>query len=333
MSILNRLPVLRWRTALVGAERSLRQAKRELAGLRRRYEDQEARLTAEKQKRVRLEGKLTRRRERRAVAASRAAAADANSATVVSYPKSGRTWFSFLYYYYCLELLCERHLEHEFPIKPELDTTFHQLLGEHPELPKVAFSHCGMAGKKSYQAVSTDPDQFLTKPTIFIARDPRDVVVSHYYHLKYRNGLPARDVDLEEFIRGELGIRRVVAFMNRWAPPIQHRHVNLRVLYYEDLRERTTELAGKMLSFIGFAPINDAALGPAVLASSFDRLKARERERRRRLGLETQDDSQRMRRGVAGGYRALPPDDVAYLNRIVSMLDPVFERYQLASSD
>ena len=64
MSILNRFPVLRWRAALVGAERSFRQAKRELADLRRRYEDQEARLTAEKQKRVRLEGKLTRRRER-----------------------------------------------------------------------------------------------------------------------------------------------------------------------------------------------------------------------------------------------------------------------------
>lgn len=173
MSILNRFPVLRWRAALVGVERSLRQAKRELADLRRRYEDQEARLTAEKQKRVRLESKLTRRRERRAVAASRAAAADASSATVVSYPKSGRTWFAFLYYYYCLELLCERHLEHEFPIKPELDTTFHQLLGEHPELPRVAFSHCGMAGKKSYHAVSTDPDQFLTKPTVFILHRAR----------------------------------------------------------------------------------------------------------------------------------------------------------------
>ena len=329
MSILNRFPVLRWRAALVGVERSLRQAKRELADLRRRYEDQEARLTAEKQKRVRLESKLTRRRERRAVAASRAAAADASSATVVSYPKSGRTWFAFLYYYYCLELLCERHLEHEFPIKPELDTTFHQLLGEHPELPRAAFSHCGLAGKKSYHAVSTDPDQFLTKPTVFIARDPRGVVVSHYYHLRNCNGFPAQDVDLEEFIRGEFGIRRVVAFMNRWAPPISYRHMNLRVPYYEDLRERTTELAGKMLSFLGFAPINDAAL----LASSFDRLKARERDRRRRLGLATHDDSQRMRRGVAGGYRALPPDDVAYLNRIVSTLDPVFERCQLANSD
>ncbi len=65
-------------------------------------------------------------------------------ATVVSYPKSGRTWLSFLLCHYTLTHFRATDLDYGFTYKPELRTQYQELLlrkGKRRRYPIVAFAH------------------------------------------------------------------------------------------------------------------------------------------------------------------------------------------------
>ncbi len=63
--------------------------------------------------------------------------------------------------------------------------------------------------------LSINKKKYKNKRIIFLTRDPRDILVSSWHHLKYRENIYREG--LTEFIREELvGIDKVIAFMNLW---------------------------------------------------------------------------------------------------------------------
>ena len=123
---LMRLPIVGTRKALEDAQRKLQQQRSEIAGLREDLRRARARADLEKKKRLALERRTSLRQTRRATRAKAPAAeaalfggneAQYAFANVISYPKSGRTWFSTLYFHYARFHFAETDLtvEHILP--------------------------------------------------------------------------------------------------------------------------------------------------------------------------------------------------------------------------
>jgi hypothetical protein len=217
---------------------------------------------------------------------------------LISYPKSGRTWFRFILSHYfdtAAGLNVGTNLHNMFSILPNFD------LGEargipafgfaknHPEVPFIPVSHLGY--KRS---------RFLNRPVILIVRDPRDVIVSGYFHAtRHKHRFQG---SMSDFIADpHQGLPSLVNFLNTWAGALGGR--KSIILSYEDLSSDTETETAKVLSFMD-CDVNFDALKQAVKAGQFNAM----REQEKLEGLpdhdydRNDDESLRMRRGKAGGF-------------------------------
>lgn len=266
-----------------------------------------------------------------------ATAADAyHFATVVSYPKSGRTWFSTLYVHYARAVLGASELAQQSLHMPDRNLAFQHLLADkakHGAFPVCVFTHLGFSGRKPFESNGEPwPDKahsVLKRPTVLIVRDPRDVVVSHYHHLRAVGGVLDPGLGLSDFIRGQWGIERIVRFMNLWGPGLRAQSKNIHLCTYESLKRDTAATFSEAMTFL-HAPLDPAAVQKAVAESSFDRLKDQERSSRSYQGASLEPDAFRFRKGDIGGHaRELSPAEGEYLNQVVAdRLDPAFDCYR-----
>lgn len=271
--------------------------------------------------------------------ADKAADQETYDATVVSFPKSGRTWLSYLYYNYVLQFLPPEEREQPgetFTYRPEERPEFQRAIAIAKLLqrfPRLRFTHGSPGrGKVAYQQLKVSGTEFSDGPIILLVRDPRDVVISYYYHVSNPDkgyDLPA-GYGISDFIRSDLfGIRYIIEHMNQWAAERAKASGPFTILFYEDLAAQVEQQFRDFLFFAGADPVSSRMISVAVEESRFDTLKARELQHRERSGASTDHNMMRMRRGRIGGYRdELPDDDIRYLDgQIASHLDPAFARY------
>jgi hypothetical protein len=336
------------RQALADAMRKLEAQRQAIDALRGRLDAHEQRLAREKRKRHQLEQRLARR-EKGAGAAGAAdprpltphrqafqAATPADGyrlATVVSYPKSGRTWFSTIYFHYARLVLGAPDLVQQSLHMPDRNLAFQQLLAEKGKggrFPVCVFTHLGFSALKPFESRPEPwPDKartVLNRAAVLIVRNPRDVVVSHYHHLRAAGGVLDPELPLAEFIRGPWGIVRIIRFMNLWADPLRARHPGLHLCTYESMKQDTAGAFSAAMAFLGDR-VDGQAAAQAVDESSFERLRTREQSNRAYQGASLQPDAFRFRRGSVGGYASeLEPADAAYLDEMVSRhLDRAFD--------
>ena len=219
-------------------------------------------------------------------------------ALLISYPKCGRTWLRFAlsnYFSDALQLGIEPDLRSTFSIIPNLDNDpirgvpGFRFAGQRPGLPLILVSHRPFRAKLMQRA-----------PIIFLVRDPRDIVVSAYFHATGHKQRFAGDID--EFIEDERqGLGSVISYLNAWAARLaHHRH---HVTSYERISADLASELRLVLSFLG-VPIDEQALRHAVKKSSFTEMQSKERQ----TGIPgqhydtTDSESLRMRKGKAGGY-------------------------------
>ena len=174
------------------------------------------------------------------------------------------------------------------------------------------------------------------KPILLVARDPRDVMVSLFFHLQKRTRTYGGD--LPALLRHPVyGVRRVVAIMNRWLrewDQLGHLHL----FRYEDAREDPVGAFAGALRFLCPEAEPDAvALDRAVEIASFDNMRRLEAGDCRAPGAaliaglrgealrpcDARDpDSYKVRRGKVGGYvDYLAAPDIEFLNRELEALD------------
>lgn len=190
-----------------------------------------------------------------------------------SYPKSGRTWLRFIlanYFAIIYALGVEVNLDNLFSIIPNFD--FDPARGmpgfkdkEWPSVvPLVAVSH------HPYDRIT-----FGRRRTIFMVRDPRDVMVSAYFHQTYHKHRFSGDVS--EFLRNDqLGISALVRYLNGWAAALE-KCENV-VISYEKLSKGAVAEVTRVLTFLGCA-IDKTALNAAVKAASFETMRKLELDR------------------------------------------------------
>lgn len=269
----------------------------------------------------------------------------AADAFVCSIQKSGRTWVRvFLTAYF-------DEWKKEFPLeaRPSAAAAVPSLVYTHDLWEHRAKQRPGELFRGKWLI---PPEDARTKPVLLVARDPRDVMVSLFFHLTKR----ARTFDgpMGALLRDPtFGVERVVAIMNRWLAEWLDAEAEadadvaaggprprVHLLRYEDAHRDPTGTFGAAVRFLmPTVALEPAALARAVELSSFENMRRLETGTKGAQGSElvmgvgldrealrpadaADPDSFKVRRGKVGGYADyLDAKDIGFLDRVLARLD------------
>lgn len=266
-------------------------------------------------------------------------------AYIISFPKCGRTW---------LRLMIGRALQQQFQLShPNINekTLLLEPLAElHPNIPKMIVTHDDDPHWKKPDELELSKKKYKNVKIIFLARDPRDVVVSAYFEQKkrvsfwleglkkephlqaYKERIKAYDGELSTFIYEEVGsLDSLIKFYNIWA---ENRHIpkDFLLIRYEDLHTNPhTELC-KTLDFLG-VKYEEKVIDEAIQYSSFDNMRQMEKEETTNLKLKPTDpndtDSYKTRKGKVGGFTEYFTEaEITYINKTINANLSDFYRYK-----
>ncbi|MGF7158521.1 hypothetical protein FHS85_000131 [Rhodoligotrophos appendicifer] len=211
---------------------------------------------------------------------------------IVSFPRSGRTWL--------------RVMLHDLGVDPQ-------------------FTHAGAKGDMRLlpSEVSRFNERLYNKRVVHLTRDPRDVIVSYFYHMTKKDGWGGT---FKEMIRDDRhGFERIVAFQ-KVIRDDRERFRDYHEVSYEDLRTKPVETLKALTDFLHCPFVTEPTIRKAVEAASFENMKQRERsgelkeqfgERFRRTNAP--DGQMVVRSGKVGGFtNSLDDDDLAYCKDLMT---------------
>ena len=229
---------------------------------------------------------------------------------LISYPKCGRTW---------LRLMMGRAIGQFFELPQDEDILFLRWQSRpDSRLPMITVVHEDRPMLKSPDELERSKSKFRGKKVIFLARDPRDVIVSSYFEMKKRGELfgdnpyesrkPVFSGELSEFIeRRQGGFDTILRYYNIWA---DNRQIPDGVLLvrYEDIKQDSAGELRRVLDFLGLTMIDTDTLNEAVEFAAFENMRKIELSGSIRGGIlnpadKSDRDSYKTRKGQVGGYR------------------------------
>lgn len=242
---------------------------------------------------------------------------------LISYPKCGRTW---------LRLMIGWAISEYFHLPQDEEILFLRSNRRfHSQAPRITVIHEDRPMLKAPEELTTDKSRFRGKKVIFLARDPRDVIVSSYFEMKNRSRLFGEnpyekrqavfDGELDEFLQRRIGgFDTILAYYNIWA---QNRHVpaGFLLVRYEDLKANPAAELRRVLDFLGLEFISDDIVAAAVNYASFENMRKMEAEGRFQSKLlqpadQLNQDTYKTRKGKIKGYMDyLNASQVEALNR------------------
>lgn len=229
-----------------------------------------------------------------------------SDAVVVTHTKSGRTWL----------LVMISHLFHlKYGTPERAIVKFDNLHRQDARVPKLYFTRW---------ANLIGPDDDAPPPALppatrwlFLFRDPRDIAVSYYFHLRNRSTPVERAhkgladavlaMSMFDFVTDPaVGVPHIVDLMNRWLERMTGLEQAMLVRY-EDLHADPAGALARVMDFLG-QPCGDDEIARAVEFAAFDNLKSREAgnffvSARLRPVDQSDPDTFKVRRGEVGGWR------------------------------
>jgi hypothetical protein len=230
---------------------------------------------------------------------------------IVAHTKSGQTWLRAM-------LSHLFHLRYGVPIDELIHfDNFHR---RDERIPRIYFARDARVASRSGQRVLAWPNE--SQNLLFLVRDPRDIAVSFYFHVKHRASdrelylksiaKAARESSPFDFVSQErYGIAGIVELFNRWLEEsVEFPHVHYT--RYEDMRvDPSGEFKG-VLRFLG-VPATDDEVMKAVAFGAFENMKQLELAgffKSGRMGATVPGvaNSLKVRTGEVGGYAKLMTD-------------------------
>ena len=264
-------------------------------------------------------------------------------ATVISFPKSSRTW---------LQLMLGEYITRYYGLNVKNVIAIKQYTKHIEGIPRIRFAHDNRPQWKKPGEIKTGKSAYRHQQILLLVRDPRDVLVSLFFEKTRR--VPARRSDRPEF-KGTIndfvyhktgGIDSIITFYNDWAA---NREVpdDFKIVKYEDLRRNTRDTLTEILAFIGLPRVDDKILDEVLELGKIEKMRkmeaasARGGHTLRRTDLEAGDafqtrafqpadpgdpESFKVRKGKVGGYADyLGEQEIEFLGKkIREELNPVF---------
>lgn len=234
-------------------------------------------------------------------------------AYIISFPNSGRTWLRVL----IGKALCEK-----FGFSDDIIIDTYKVTSKAGIL-RTQFIHdsSSIIEDCNYYELPTDKSGYARKKIIFLVRDIKDVLVSHYFQATKRAG--SFNGSISDFIRHDkYGAMKIITFYNIWYDNMSKPRGFLLVRY-EDMHENPQEVAASVLSFLGLGNVEEEIIRKSVEFASFKNLKNMEKEDYFRSAkirpADTQDnESYKVRKGVIGGYTSyLSKADIEYIDELI----------------
>jgi hypothetical protein len=128
---------------------------------------------------------------------------------MTSFPKCGRTW---------LRLMIGSALQKHFHVQSQRLLMLEPLAAMfHPAIPDIFVQHDGHPFRKRADELEPSKAEFSGKKVILVVRDPRDVMVSAYFHKKNRKKQPYAG-GISDYLRDETGsLATFIGYYNHWA--------------------------------------------------------------------------------------------------------------------
>lgn len=194
---------------------------------------------------------------------------------VATYPKTGSTW---------LQLLLRKLFVDHFQLGDEaigcVLVNSLRALGRRPRgVPRIYITH-GMPGfnDEPYHAMSTKNRRFRRHKVILLAREPKDTLVSLYFHNRYRTVPPAYTGNIEAMVRDDVyGVGKYIRYYQQWnrdRDVVRH----FLLVRYEDLRHDPEGMLQKLCTFVGVTGVSNET-SPVPSGSAASRTRRRRRQR------------------------------------------------------
>jgi len=252
---------------------------------------------------------------------------------VLSIGKSGRTW---------LRVILNKYLALHYDVAFSLEN----LTRVDSSIPSIYYSHeiWEFLMKASFREQALGkyliPAGLISRKSVVVLyRDPRDVLVSRYFHKKKRSKRIASNQTIRDYLRsGRSGFDESIQVMNTWRRRLSG-HPKVFWLSYEALQDDTRPRVSALLDFLGIVPVDSTQLDAAIQFASFDNMQEMERSgafpetsrdadvgsRILTPGDPDDVDSFKVREGKVGSHRNhLGAEELAVLNGKLCELDPFF---------
>ena len=242
---------------------------------------------------------------------------------VFSVAKSGRTW---------LRVLINKY----FSLVYDMPFGLADLSKQESKVPSIFFTHelwehyskATLSQKLLGKYIIPDRD-IASRKIVLLYRDPRDVLVSLYFHMRKRSQTRTK-LDIAEFIHDKRhGIFSIVRVMNQW----HNRFAKLPNAFwisYEALKYDAQHQLHTLIKFLTSNNADSKLVREAVSFAEFDSMKKMEAKGAfgtsiLKPGDISDPDSFKVRRGVVGGYvEHFSENDLLLLDQAVAKLDPFF---------
>jgi len=242
---------------------------------------------------------------------------------VFSVAKSGRTW---------LRVLINKYLSLAYDIPFSLEDLGKTRSG----IPSILYTHeiwehyskATVSQRLLGKYIVTDR-MLESKKIVLLYRDPRDVLVSLFFHMRSRSA-HSTEKRISAFIFNKShGIRQIVKVMNHWRERLRG-HPQTFWISYEDLKSDTAGRLSSLLKFLDFSIFDEAIVRQAVSFAEFEKMKKMEAKgafgtKILKPGDPQDPDSFKVRKGKVGDYvNHFSHEDLIQIDAAVSDLDPFF---------
>ncbi len=253
---------------------------------------------------------------------------DSNATYLVSFPKCGRTWLCFM--------LSEMIIK-AYNLESEKTTVFvDKLTKKYPSLPPIIPTHedsvltdeRGNQGDVEKIFIYGGRLKYLNNRVILLVRDPRDVVVSHYYQITKRvKDCPIQINSLTEFVRHPLyGFERIIRFYQiwnsyRWMPK------QFLLIKYEDLVIKGVETLQKVIDLMKLKNIDEDLIRNVYKTGEADNMRKMELQNKIEgmIFLDVDRNSLKVRNAKIGSYlEELSNEDIDYCNTLMKKLPKIY---------
>jgi hypothetical protein len=235
-----------------------------------------------------------------------------NQYFLVSFPKTGRTWLNYM--------LKQMVKQSNHPLKNNENFIFN----EHDNSEIIIEN--GTRNNPLDVFKFTSRKRYRRGKVLFLVRDPRDVVVSHFHQVTKRAKNPFVFNSISDFVKDDiLGFKRIIQYYNLW---FFQKDIpkDFLLIKYEDLLNQGVDTLSEINKFFNIDITKDK-IEKIYSESSADKMRKKEKENKLEgfTDFGKDRDKLKVRNAKSGGFiNELSEDDILFCNKEMKLLNSYY---------